>query len=602
MSRILSGFSKRLRNALLFTLVICGNLSIANAFETRLETSADKDLKEAIQSASLVMAAQDNDVSSMLDVLAAARADYSQILSTLYRQGYYSGRISILVDGHEAADISPFATPAHINQIVLRVDPGTRFRFGNIGIAPIATNTELPAEFAKGEPAKSGVIAKATSTAITQWRKTGHAKAHVSGQDVIADHNANELDAHIRLQPGPVLRFGKMTITSDGNVKKERIRQIAGFPKGKTFSPDAINQVANRLRDTGTFRSVALTEAAEVSADGTLDIALELTEREPRRIGFGGEIYSSAGVSVSAYWMHRNIFGGAEKLEFRTEVAGIGGDVDGIDFRLQARLSRPGTYSPLNTFHIGAEIAELHEPTYTSQIAIIEAGMLRRFSRRADVSATLAYRYSDVYDDFGHRTFNHIGLSFTGLYDARDDLLNSKHGWYIEAEVAPYLGLMGSTSGARLYSEARGFYSVGTDDKVTFAGRLQVGSVLGSDMETTPPEMLFYAGGNNTVRGQPYQSLNIGIGPIETGGLSYLGLTAELRVEVSDKIGIVAFNDYGFVGSTSVPGSSGNWASGAGLGVRYKTGFGPIRLDIAFPTSGDADGGMQFYVGIGQAF
>ena len=215
MSCILSGFFRPSGNSLLFALVICGQLTIANAFEARLETSADKDLKEAIQSASLVIAAQDNDVSSMLDVLAAARADYSQILSTLYRHGYYSGRISILVDGHEAADISPFATPGHINQIVLRVEPGIQFRFGDIGIAPIAVNTELPAEFAKGEPAKSGAIAKATSAAITQWRRTGHAKAHVSGQDIIADHKANELDAHIRLQPGPVLRFGKLTITDD---------------------------------------------------------------------------------------------------------------------------------------------------------------------------------------------------------------------------------------------------------------------------------------------------------------------------------------------------------------------------------------------------
>ncbi len=113
--------------------------------------------------------------------------------------------------------------------------------------------------------------------------------------------------------------------------------------------------------------------------------------------------------------------------------------------------------------------------------------------------------------------------------------------------------------------------------------------------------MLFYSGGNNTVRGQPYQSLNVQRGSVETGGLSYLGLSVEARVDMTSKFGLVAFTDYGFVGSTSNPGGNGDWQSGAGLGVRYNTGFGPIRFDIAVPTSGKKTG-MQFYVGIGQAF
>jgi translocation and assembly module TamA len=65
----------------------------------------------------------------------------------------------------------------------------------------------------------------------------------------------------------------------------------------------------------------------------------------------------------------------------------------------------------------------------------------------------------------------------------------------------------------------------------------------------------------------------------------------------------VGFFDGGFVGDTANPFGDGNWQSGAGFGVRYNTGIGPIRLDIATPTSGDdAIDRIEIYIGIGQSF
>jgi len=65
---------------------------------------------------------------------------------------------------------------------------------------------------------------------------------------------------------------------------------------------------------------------------------------------------------------------------------------------------------------------------------------------------------------------------------------------------------------------------------------------------------------------------------------------------------VVGFFDTGFVGEDSFGTGDGEWHSGAGAGVRYKTGLGPIRLDIAVPIDGDSDRAFEFYIGIGQAF
>ena len=159
----------------------------------------------------------------------------------------------------------------------------------------------------------------------------------------------------------------------------------------------------------------------------------------------------------------------------------------------------------------------------------------------------------------------------------------------------------------RALAEGRAFRSFGADDRFTLAGRARAGSVFGSELATTPRNYLFFSGGGGTVRGHPYQSLGVEEiagpdGPIKTGGLSVASATAEFRVQVREKIGVVAFADYGQVWTGDAFGGEGDDHAGAGLGVRYDTPIGPLRFDVAGPVSGDTGNGVQLYLGLGQAF
>ena len=134
--------------------------------------------------------------------------------------------------------------------------------------------------------------------------------------------------------------------------------------------------------------------------------------------------------------------------------------------------------------------------------------------------------------------------------------------------------------------------------------RAQIGGVFGPSLAATPRDYLFYSGGGGTVRGQPYESLGVDVlegGTLRTGGTRFLGVSGELRAGITDAIGIVAFYDAGFI-SADAYFSGGEWQSGAGLGLRYNTPIGPIRLDVAAPVSGSTGDGAQIYLGIGQAF
>ena len=107
------------------------------------------------------------------------------------------------------------------------------------------------------------------------------------------------------------------------------------------------------------------------------------------------------------------------------------------------------------------------------------------------------------------------------------------------------------------------------------------------------------------MRGHDFQSLGVDFGNGDViGGRSFLGLSGEVRVKTGEKLSVVGFYDLGYIGSEVFPdGNSGEWHSGAGVGVRYDTGIGPVRLDIAVPVDGPDDSkGVELYIGIGQSF
>lgn len=590
------------------TLLLAANLlfpaSQLGAVEVTMHVpAAQAELAEKLSRASLTVDSAAKDDATIQDILAAARADYARLLGALYERGYYGGVIRILADGREVADIPPLSRPENVSRIELHVDPGPLFVFSQARVAPLAPGTELPEPFARGRPAGVKTIGVAARSGVDGWRDIGHAKANVADQTIIADHPQAELLADIRLAPGPRLTFGNLIVAKPGKVRPQRVREIAGLPTGQVFSPEELKKSSERLRRTGAFRSVLLEEAEVPGPGDTLDITAELVDAKPRRFGFGAELASFEGLTLSGFWLHRNLLGGAERLRIEGEVAGIGGDSGGIDYQLSGRFERPATFTPDTDLILGAKIEETNEPDYRERNARIGVGVSHIFSDRLEGEIGLAYLYSDIDDDLGSRRLRHLLVPARLTFDNRDDALNAKSGVFLDIEATPFLGLDQDTAGARLFADARSYLGLAENDRIVLAGRLQIGSVTGADLDEVPPEMLFFSGGAGTVRGQPYQSLAIDLGGgNRSGGRSFLGISGEVRAQVSGKWSMVAFADTGYIGQDSWGTRNGDWHSGAGLGVRYDTGVGPIRVDLATPLDDAAGEDFELYIGIGQAF
>ncbi|EEX08236.1 outer membrane protein, OMP85 family [Ruegeria lacuscaerulensis ITI-1157] len=574
------------------------------ALETNLSAPGlSGDLSKRIEETSSVMTAKSRGLDTPLEVLSAALSDYRTIVQILYDEGYFSPSVSIKLDGREAADLSTLSVPAQIDRALIAIKPGPSFTFGTAVVQPLAPQTEIPEAFAPGKLATTGAIQRAASAGVQGWRDAGHAKAEVAGQKIIARHAQARLDAQIDLAAGPRLKFGKMFIEGSSDVRPQSIEKIAGFPSGEVYSPQKLQKVGTRLRRTGTFSTVSIRERETPNPDGTLDFDATFEDLPKRRLTFGLELASRDGLDVTATWTHRNVFRRAQRLRFEAAIRNIGGSED-IDGRIGLRLDQPDRLGPDDNTFWSALLERRNTDNYDVTVASLTYGARRTFSDRLYAEAAAGFSFSDADDAYGdRRKFKYLIIPTRSEWDERDSKVSATRGYYLDAQIMPFIGLAGSDTGIRMFFDGRGYTSFGTGGRVVLAGRVQLGSVIGPPADGVTPDFLFFSGGAGTVRGQPYQSLGVPVGTGIAGGRSFLGLSGEVRGKVTEKLSLVGFYDYGIVDTSPFIGRGSESHSGAGLGVRYDLGgFGPLRLDLAYPVQGDTGNGLQFYIGIGQAF
>jgi translocation and assembly module TamA len=601
----------RLRGFRIAALTLVATLSaLPVAALDRLDfavSGSNEDLTGVVRGASLLLSQQAQDQRDPQDLFAAARADYGRILNALYGAGYYSAVITIRIDGREAAGIAALNAPTSISRIEVAVDPGPLFRFSTAAIAPLARRTVLPPGFRTGQPAESGLVAGALDTSIRAWRDAGHAKAALAGEDVAADHANATLAASLRLNPGPKLRFGPLAIEGQRRMRERRIRKIAGLPEGEVFSERELERAATRLKRTGIFSSVTLTEDDQITAPDLLGITATVVEQKPRRYSVGAEIASLDGLSLTGSWLHRNLLGGGERLKLEAAITNLGAGSSGIDYSFGVTLDRPATLTPDTTAGLTFSVGHLDEIDYFADTAEFGLAFSHIFSETLTARAGFLYAYQEGRDPGGAFNYRNLSLPLGVTWDRRDKATDATRGFYVDAEVKPFLGFGTTDSGARVTFDGRAYRSLGAPGRLVVAVRAQGGAIFGADLLDTPRDELFFSGGGGTVRGQPYRSLGIPItkgfgSQFLIGGAYFLAGSAEVRAKVTDRIGVVGFVDAGRVGLDGFFDDFGSWHAGAGLGVRYDTGLGPIRLDVAAPVGGNTGDGVQVYIGLGQSF
>ncbi|UEM21598.1 outer membrane protein assembly factor [Skermanella mucosa] len=572
-------------------------------YEVSLTGVEDGSLRELLEGTATLFRLAEQPPPSPIGLRRRADADRERLQTALRSVGYYDARVEIAVD-----------TSVEPAKVAVTVTPGPVYRFDRIAVAgaggtPLegAPITAEDIGIQVGDPALSATVVDAETRLTGQLAARGFAFAKIAERRAVVDHEARTMDVTYTVDPGPLTRFGEVSVEGLDQVYEQLVRNRIPWDQGEEYRPDAIEDARQSISDLNVFSSVRVGLAREPGPDGVTPVTVTVEERPRRVIGAGFSYSTEDGFATNVYWGHRNLFGGAEQFRLSATVSRIGeNDLTDTEARLNANFRKPDFLTLNQALILDASLIRERPDAYDRDAIVLSALLERELSDRLTVSGGVTLEQSRVVDPPDTTTESTlVGVPLTLRYDTTNDLLNPTSGFRTDLLLTPYQQIGGADAAftiARLTNSA--YYDFRGDGWYVAAGRLSVGSIFGSSTTDIPADKRFYAGGGGSIRGYGFQD----VGPRDAsgdpaGGRSLIEVGAEMRVKVTDTIGIVPFIDGGNVYENSTPDFSEELRWGAGIGARYYTGFGPLRLDVAVPLNKrPGDSSWQLYISIGQAF
>jgi translocation and assembly module TamA len=555
---------------------------------------------------SSLVAGRGKPVDSLAELQRRVRED-TDLLRRLFRaEGFYDPDIAIEID--------PAARDGVVT-VTTTLDPGPRYRIARIDIALDDAGERDFVRSKLGLSVDDPLTATALNAALDRLRialpESGFPFARVADPDIVVDHDTRTATYALDVRLGASSRFGTIEVAGDPLFSAKHLGRLARFKPGDRYDAAQVEDLRRAIIATGLVSSVSITPrertSAPVGEPATVDLVVALTPAPPRTIAGQVGYSTTDGIRVEASWQHRNLIRPQGQVTFRgvagTEEQRISADLRQSNWKQRDRtLGARIEASVEDRDAFFARTLNLEGFIERETNLIWQKSWIYRFggeflaSQERDRSLRIAPGFAPI------KTFLIAAAPLQLTYDGSDDLLDPKRGFRLTSRASPELSFQDSFFGyVRAQVESSAYLPL-LDDDLVLAGRIRFGTIFGADRSRIAPSRRFYAGGGGSVRGYGFQD----VGPRDAdndplGGRSIVEFSAEARYRFGS-FGIVPFIDAGQVDTRFYPRFK-DLQFGAGIGARYYTNFGPIRLDVATPLNRrPGDPRVAVYVSIGQAF
>ncbi len=543
-------------------------------------------------------------------VQARAKEDEQLAVRILHAKGYYDGTATSAIEQR----------PGERLRAVITATPGRQYTLGSIRIdtqptVPVGlVDRELPLKV--GDPIDAERIQAAEANVSLKLPQQGYPFVAVGQRDILLDETLVTGAYTLPVDTGPRSSFGTYSTTGKLAFDAEHVGVLARFRQGQLYDNRKVDDLRAALVATGLFSSVSVEpqRTGQIQPDGTEAVNLLVRQDAgPARTLAGEAGYGTGqGLRLEGSWTHRNLFPPEGALIVRG-VAGTQEQGAGVTFRRSNAGRRDRTFQVIASANrSNYDAFEAFTGTLAARWSFDSTPIWQKrftYAYGGELIGTNEDTYDFAAGERRRKTYGIAAIPLFAGFDTSDSLLNPTKGFRVKLNVSPETSVQGSVRPyGRFMVEGTAYYPIG--ESIVIAGRARAGSIQGVDRDDLAPSRRYYAGGGGSVRGFGFQELGPRTPEVDEegnnlnrpiGGRSLNEFAIEARYRFGN-FGIVPFIDAGQVYEASLPTAS-DLRFGAGIGGRFYTNFGPLRVDVATPLKRrPGESKIALYISIGQAF
>ena len=565
---------------------------------------------------------------------AKLEADVAAIQDAYAQRGFASALVRSAVE-----IVTPTPPPAQLPVAVrVQVTEGVRTMISNVRVAgnEAIDDAALRAKVVvqPGAPYIPAQLAASRNAMESAYQDIGYQTAVVEPRTEFSE-DGTRVDVAFLVQEGQRVFVDRVLIVGNVRTSTDTIERELQTKPGDPFSTSAINESQRKLTSLGLFRRVQITELRH-AAETTRDLLVTIEESPPSSIGYGlgaeGRLLARQdenGVATDQFdiaprtffeYGRKNLFGknrsfnvfGSVSLHLQGRDAAAG-TADLTEYRVLGTYREPRLFNTATDGLVTATVEQQIRTSFDFRRVGATLQAAQRISRAVSVTEAYALQRTELLavkvspDDptfplipqlFSADPLRLSSFSSSVVRDTRNDAVNPTSGAYLSVNGQVAARAIGSQVGyAKSFITAQTFRAVAGSSGIVLAGSARLGMAAEFDLENPIPEPeRFFAGGDTTNRGFSLDALGVRHEPADPqtdtidkngfpiGGNATVVLNGEVRVPVRGGLSVVSFFDSGNVFQRVSQLSISEFRNAVGFGVRYRSPFGPLRVDLGFKT------------------
>ncbi|MFC4260522.1 autotransporter assembly complex family protein [Marinobacter lacisalsi] len=447
----------------------------------------------------------------------------------------------------------------------------------------------LPKQPAVGDVLNHGAYDSLRQTLSNRASRLGYFDGTFEQRRLEVDPEAREARIFLHFASGERYRLGDVTFNEDQVFKQSFLERFVQFEPGTPYHADEIADLSADLTNSGYFSQALVTAPPSDAEDGVIPVSARVSEREPRSLGAGIGYSTDVGPRFRGNWKEHWINPQGHQRGADTELSVPRQNITGW---YEIPLDPPMTDSM--RFGVGYQREDI-EDVQSDRLTL---GSQWRHLMDNDWTRVLSLRWERERFDIGNAESGTTRLLMPGISLSKlqsDSPIDPTHGYRLQMDVTGgSRELFSTVDVAQVTTQAKGLITIADDHR--FLARVEAGAVATNDFSDVPPSLRFFTGGDQSVRGYGYETLtpkdSSGTG---LGGRYKLVGSIEYQYEVVDNWRVAAFMDEG----NALDHLDEPLATGVGVGVRWISPVGPLRLDIARGLDEEFGGGWRIHFSMG---